>query len=75
MLMKTFVCWFGCPLAIHSNNGREFINMLMTALLTRLEVKHMNNPVANPQSNNVERFQRTLGPTSVCGQSGRAWTG
>ena len=47
VLMRTYVCRFGCPLTIHSDNGREFVNM--TTL------------VANPQSNNVERIYQTLG--------------
>ncbi|MCP4993462.1 MAG: DDE-type integrase/transposase/recombinase [Gammaproteobacteria bacterium] len=59
-LMEKYISRFGCPLIIHSDNGKEFVNDLMKALLVRLEVAHTTTPAYNPQSNNVERFHRTL---------------
>ncbi|MCP3663991.1 MAG: transposase family protein [Gammaproteobacteria bacterium] len=51
-LLDKYVSRFGCPLAIHSDNGKEF-NKLFATLLTRT--------TSNPQSNNLECFHRTLG--------------
>ncbi|MCP3664723.1 MAG: transposase family protein, partial [Gammaproteobacteria bacterium] len=59
-LLEHFISRFGCPLTIHSDNGREFTNQLLAKLLAQLEVAHTFTPAYNPQSNNVERFHRTL---------------
>ena len=59
-LLEHFISRFGCPLTIHSDNGKEFTNQLLEKLLARLEVAHTFTPAYNPQSNNVERFHRTL---------------
>ncbi|MCP3663595.1 MAG: transposase family protein [Gammaproteobacteria bacterium] len=59
-LLERYISRFGCPLVIHSDNGKEFTNQLMAKLLARLEVAHTTTPAYNPQSNNVERFHRTL---------------
>ncbi len=59
-LLIRFISRFGCPLTIHSDNGKEFTNQLLAKLLARLEVAHTFTPAYNPQSNNVERFHRTL---------------
>ncbi|MCP3662264.1 MAG: transposase family protein [Gammaproteobacteria bacterium] len=39
-LLEHFISRFGCPLYIHSDNGKEFTNQLLEKLLTRLEVAH-----------------------------------
>ncbi|MCP3662775.1 MAG: transposase family protein [Gammaproteobacteria bacterium] len=59
-LLERYISRFGCPLVIHSDNGKEFTNQLSAKLLARLEVAHTFTPAYNPQSNNVERFHRTL---------------
>ena len=58
--MEKYISRFGCPLVIHSDNGKEFVGKLMEKLLARLEIAHTTTPFYNPQSNNVERFHRTL---------------
>ncbi len=59
-LLEHFISRFGCPLTIHSDNGKEFTNQLLEKLLAQLEMAHTFNPAYNLQSNNVERFHRTL---------------
>ena len=60
-LLERYISRFGCPLVIHSDNGKEFTN--------QLEVAHTTTPAYNPQSNNVEKFHRTLR------EHYRMWTG
>lgn len=60
VLVERYICTYGMPLQIHSDNGTEFVNRLWTELLDRLQIKKTCTPVYNPQSNNVERFHRTL---------------
>ncbi|MCP3663364.1 MAG: transposase family protein [Gammaproteobacteria bacterium] len=43
-LLERYISRFGCPLVIHSDNGREFTNQLMEKLLARLEVAHTTTP-------------------------------
>ena len=59
-LSTEFFSVFGCPGRIHSDNGTEFVNSLMTGLKKRLGFVHTRGPAYNPQSNQVERFHKTL---------------
>ena len=59
-LMKTWIGPFGCPIQIHSDQGREFVNSLWTELCSRLEIRKTTTPPYNPNSNSVERWHRTL---------------
>ena len=62
-IMDKFICTFGCPQAFHSDQGKEFCNTIMKKLLQKLGVKHELGPVANPQSNLIERWHRTMEET------------
>ena len=62
-IMDKFICTFGCPQTFHSDQGKEFCNTIMKLLLQKLGVKHELAPVANPQSNLVERWHKTMEET------------
>ena len=59
-LMEGYIKVFGCPGRIHSDQGKEFTSNLFEELARRLEIKHTLTPPYNPQSNNVERYHKTL---------------
>ena len=59
-LCNEFFSVFGCPGRLHSDNGTEFVNSLMTGMKKRLGIVHTRGPTYNPQSNQVERFHKTL---------------
>jgi len=62
-IMDKYISTFGCPQAFHSDQGTEFCNAVMKILWKKLGVKHEVGPVANPQSNLVERWHRTMEET------------
>ena len=62
-IMDKFISTLGCPQAFHSDQGKEFCNTVMKLLLQKLGVKHALVPVANPQSNLVERWHKTMEET------------
>ena len=59
-LVDRFVGNFGCPTAIHSDNGTEFTSAVWSGLMKALEIKVIHGPPYNCQSNSVERAHRTL---------------
>ena len=59
-LMDRVISVFGCPLMLHSDQGREFTSNMMKDLWKELQVKQTWTPPYNPNSNPVERFHRTL---------------
>ena len=59
-LMHKHIVIFGCPLKIHSDNGLKFTGQVFTTLAANLEIWLTHPPPYNPQSNQVERFHRTL---------------
>ena len=59
-LLDAWITKFGCPVRIHSDQGREFHNSIWHQLCDRLQIQKTTTPAYNPQSNLVERFHRTL---------------
>ena len=59
-LLDAWITKFGCPVRIHSDQGKEFQNSIWTQLCDRLQIQKTTTPTYNPQSNLVERFHRTL---------------
>ena len=59
-LVERWVGTFGCPVALHSDQGKEFTSQVWSSLMEKLEIKNIQGPAYNPQSNSVERFHRTL---------------
>ncbi len=59
-LLEHWICQFGTPVRIHTDQGREFCNMIWEQLMDRLQICKTETPPYNPQSNSVERFHKTL---------------
>ena len=59
-LIDEYLCAFGMPLAIHSDNGKEFANSVWQHLCDKLQIKKSFTTPYAPQGNPVERFHRTL---------------
>ena len=60
-LLKEVISKWGCPLAVHSYQGRTFESKVFRELCRMLEVRKTRTSVRNPRGNGqVERFKRTL---------------
>lgn len=61
VLVQEWVCRFGVPRSIHSDQGRNFESKLFTELCGLLQMHKTRTTSYHPQSNGmVERFNRTL---------------
>lgn len=60
-LVTEFICRYGTPLRIHTDQGREFESQLFTQLCRLLEIEKSRTTPYRPQSDGmIERFNRTL---------------
>jgi len=56
-----WICRFGSPIQIHSDNGTEFVDKLNKELFKLLEIKHTTTTPGHPQCNaQAEVFNKTL---------------
>jgi len=56
-----WICRFGSPIQIHSDNGTEFVNKLSKELFKLLEIKHTTTTPGHPQCNaQAEVFNKTM---------------
>ena len=61
VLVHEFICRFGAPLEIHSDQGRNFESSLFQEVCRLLRVRKTRSTPYHPSSNGlVERFNRTL---------------
>lgn len=61
VLVEEWICWFGTPRSIHSDQGRNFESTLFKELCRLLDMSKTRSSPYHPQSNGlVERFNRTL---------------
>lgn len=77
-ICKTFwngwICRFGCPNALISDRGSQFLSSLMKQLTTSLGIQHRFSTSYHPQSNGLlERFHRTLKAGLRCSENNQ-WT-
>ena len=60
-LLENWICRFGCPHIIHSDQGRNFESKLFKSMNQALQVDKTRTTALRPQSNAVvERMNRTL---------------
>ncbi|VDI77114.1 Hypothetical predicted protein [Mytilus galloprovincialis] len=60
-LVTEFICRFGCPFQIHTDQGREFESGLFAAICDKLGIDKTRTCPYRPQSDGmVERFNQTL---------------
>ena len=60
-LLNEIISRWGCPLSIHSDQGRTYESRVFRELCRMLEVRKTRTSVRNPRGNGqVERFNRTL---------------
>ena len=61
LLVREFICRFGVPLLIHSEQGRNFESELFAEMCRLLDIKKTRTTPYHPESDGmVERFNRTL---------------
>ena len=60
-LFDTWICRYGTPYEIVTDNGKEFCNQISNKLFSRLQILHSTTTPYHPQSNSqVETFNRTI---------------
>ena len=59
-LQEQVILRFGCPRAIVSDNGRQFISNDFRQILKGAKITHRTTPPYSPQCNPVERVNRTI---------------
>ena len=60
-IINEYVSRWGCPLAIHSDQGRTYESKIFKEMCRMLEVRKSRTSVRNPKGNgHSERFNRTL---------------
>jgi hypothetical protein len=59
--LEEFICRFGVPRQVHTDQGRQFESKVFQGLCTRLGIDKTRTSAYHPQSDGlVERFNRTL---------------
>jgi transposase InsO family protein len=61
IILNDVICRFGCPLSIHSDQGRNYESQVFQELCEILEIRKTRTTPRNPKCNGqVERFNRSL---------------
>jgi IS30 family transposase len=60
-VMVDYICQYGCPISVLTDQGREFCNLLNENLCQSLAIKHHVTSPYHPQTNGLtERYNQTL---------------
>ncbi len=60
-ILSKWICCYGLPLELITDQGREFANKMSDELYTLLQMKHQTTSARHPQCNSqVERFNQTI---------------
>ncbi|CAC5364722.1 unnamed protein product [Mytilus coruscus] len=60
-ILDEVICRYGCPLSLHSDQGRNFESEIFTELCFLPEIRKTRTSVRNPKGNGqIERFNRSL---------------
>jgi transposase InsO family protein len=76
VLVDQFVCQFGTPMQLHSDQGTNFQSNAFKEMCDYLSIDKTKTCSYRPQSNgNVERFHKTLATmlTMFCSKETRRW--
>lgn len=61
VMLNEIISRYGCPLALHSDQGRNYESSIFKELCSLLHIKKTRTTARNPKCNGmVERFNRTL---------------
>ena len=60
VLFEKWICRFGCPVEITSDNGKEFCNQLSKELFSLLQIKHSTTTPYHPQCNSQAEVQNKI---------------
>jgi transposase InsO family protein len=60
VLFEKWICRFGCPIEVTSDNGKEFCNQLTQELFKLLQIKHATTTPYHPQCNAQAEVQNKI---------------
>ena len=61
VLVKNWVCWYGVPDSLHSDQGRNFESLLFAIMCHLLELNKTELTSYHPEGNDqIENLQKTL---------------
>ncbi|CAG2256003.1 unnamed protein product [Mytilus edulis] len=61
LILNDVICRYGCPLALHSDQGRNYESDIFQELCSMLDIRKTRTSVRNPKGNGqTERFNRSL---------------
>ena len=76
VFVNEFICRYGTPLQVHTDQGRNFESRLFKEMCNLFKINKTRTTSFRPQANGtVERFNRTLGNmlAAYCQNDQRSW--
>ena len=72
--LNYWVCQFGAPLRIYSDQGKEFTNQIWQKMCQEFNISFETRTPYNPRSNPVERYNRIVGNLLRVSNTGESWS-